>query len=142
MKVLFDTNVVLDLLLDREPFSLEAETLFAKVEKREIHGYLCATTMTTIHYLLSKSLPKKELSSALASLFELFDIAMVDRKVLLGALKVDDVDFEDSVLYTSAYICGVDVITTRDTKGFTKSNIPVYTPKELVKLLASQHTLL
>ncbi|HIP46684.1 MAG TPA: PIN domain-containing protein [Campylobacterales bacterium] len=138
MKVLFDTNVVLDLLLDREPFSLEAEILFSKVEKKEIHGYLCATTMTTIHYLLSKSLPAKELSSALSSLFELFDIAMVNRQVLLAALKVDDVDFEDSVLYKSAYICGVDVIVARDQKGFKKSDIPVYPPKELIKFLATK----
>lgn len=138
MKVLFDTNVVLDLLLDREPFSLEAEILFSKVEKKEMHGYLCATTITTIHYLLSKSLSPKELSSALSSLFELFNIAMVDRKVLVSALKVNDVDFEDSVLYTSAYMSGVDVIITRDEKGFNKSNIPVYTPKEFIKFLTTK----
>jgi len=138
MKVLFDTNVVLDLLLDREPFSLEAEILFSKVERKEIHGYLCATTITTIHYLLSKSLSAKELLSTLSSLFELFNIAMVDRKVLVAALKVNDVDFKDSVLYTSAYLSGVDVIITRDEKGFNKSNIPVYTPKEFIKFLTTK----
>jgi len=138
MKVLLDTNVVLDLLLDREPFSLEAEILFSKVEKNEIQGYLCATTITTIHYLLSKSLSTKELSSALSSLFELFEIAMVDRKILIASLKIDDVDFEDTVLYTSASMAGVDVIITRDEKGFHKSNLPVYTPKEFIKLLTTK----
>ncbi len=49
MKTLFDTNVILDVLLDREPFSDDASFLLSKVEKSEIIGYICATTVTTIH---------------------------------------------------------------------------------------------
>ena len=54
MKVLFDTNVVLDFLLDRKPFSAVAARLLARVERGEIEGLLGATTLTTIHYLLAK----------------------------------------------------------------------------------------
>ncbi len=135
MRILFDTNVVLDLLLDRVPFSKSAEYLFTKVEERKIEGILCATTITTIYYLLSKSLSKKELNHTLFSLFKLFEIATVDRKVLITALEADDTDYEDSVIYKSAFFSGVDIIITRDTKGFKKSNIPVYTPDEMIKLL-------
>lgn len=56
MKVLFDTNVILYLLLDREPFSDAASYLLSKVERSEIIGYVCATTITTIHYLATKAL--------------------------------------------------------------------------------------
>ena len=59
MKVLFDTNIILDVLLDREPFSEHASYLMSKVERSEINGFLCATTVTTIHYLLSRNLDKK-----------------------------------------------------------------------------------
>ena len=54
MRILFDTNVILDVLLDREPFSTTAAKLFSKVETGEITGYVCATTITTIHYLARK----------------------------------------------------------------------------------------
>ncbi len=52
MRVIFDTNIVLDLLLDRAPFADTATYLFSKVERAEITGFLCATTITTIHYLI------------------------------------------------------------------------------------------
>ena len=54
MKILFDTNVILDVLLDREPFSSIAAKLFSRVETGEITGYVCATTITTLHYLTRK----------------------------------------------------------------------------------------
>ncbi len=59
MKILLDTNVVLDLLMAREPFQQDALKLFSKIEKKELEGYLCATTITTIHYLMSKHSDKK-----------------------------------------------------------------------------------
>ena len=58
MKVLFDTNIVLDVLLKREPFYTSASQLMSKVEQQEIEGYLSATTITTVFYLLAKSLDK------------------------------------------------------------------------------------
>ena len=56
MKIVFDTNIVLDVLLEREPFASLSINLFNAVEQQVIQGYLCATTITTIDYLLSKSL--------------------------------------------------------------------------------------
>lgn len=56
MKTLFDTNVILDVLLDREPFSDDASLLLSKVENSEIIGFICAITVTTIHYLATKAL--------------------------------------------------------------------------------------
>ena len=136
MRVLFDTNVVLDLLQEREPFCKEAENLFSKVEIGDITGVLCATTITTIHYLLFKSLSKKEALKMIRVLLDLFEIATVNKTVLIDALKADDIDYEDSVLYKSAYHNKVDVIVTRDVKGFKKSDLPVYTPKELIKIIS------
>ncbi len=135
MKILFDTNIVLDLLLDRHPFSQNAQILFTKVEKAEITGVLCATTVTTIHYLVQKSHSEKHSHDIIQSLLKLFEIAPVTRVVLSEALESDDRDYEDSVLYKSAFYYGADVIVTRDRKGFDKSDIPVMNPKELLALL-------
>jgi predicted nucleic acid-binding protein len=137
MRVLFDTNIVLDLLLDREPFSQDAQTLVSKVEKGEITGLLCATTITTIHYLIGRSSRKEKSAEIIKSLLKLFEIANVTRAVLEEALEVNDRDYEDSVLYKSAYHAGAGMIVTRDRNGFGKSDIPVMNPQELLALLES-----
>ena len=136
MRILFDTNIILDLLLDREPFSQDAQMLVAKVETGEVTGVLCATTITTIHYLLSKSLSKEKSTEVIRSLLKLFEIASVTRTVLEDALEANDRDYEDSVIYKSAYHSGADIIVTRDRKGFTRSDLPVMNPRELLALLA------
>jgi len=135
MRVMFDTNVVLDLLLDREPFVTDAKILIAKVEQGELTGLLCATTITTIHYLLLKSNGKERSSEIIESLLKLFEIAPVTRVVLEEALASDDKDYEDAVLYKSAYHAGASMILTRDRKGFSKADIPVLNPKEFLALL-------
>ena len=60
MKVLFDTNVVLDVLLDREPFASVAAQLLSLADKGRIQGVLCATTVTTIHYLATKAVGRRQ----------------------------------------------------------------------------------
>ncbi len=138
MRVLFDTNVVLDLLQARQPFVEDAEILFAYVETGKIEGLLCATTVTTIHYLLFKTLSNREATTAIRALLNLFEIAAVNRIVLEDAVASDGADFEDTVLWQSAFHAKADLIVTRDAKGFAKSKIPVYTPAELCKLLNGQ----
>ena len=137
MRILFDTNIILDLLLDREPFSQDAQTLVSKVEKGEITGLLCATTITTIHYLVKRSYSQEKSAEIIRSLLKLFEVANVTRTVLEEALEVNDKDYEDSVLYKSAYHSGADMIVTRDRNGFGKSDIPVMNPQELLALLES-----
>jgi len=138
MRVMFDTNVVLDLLLDREPFVKEAKILIAKVEHGEFTGVLCATTVTTIHYLLLKHNGKENAIKIIQSLLKLFEIASVTRVVLQDALEVNDKDYEDAVLYQSAYHSGANMIVTRDRKGFSKAELPVLNPKEFLVLLESR----
>ncbi|MCB4763272.1 MAG: PIN domain-containing protein [Sulfurovum sp.] len=137
MRILFDTNVVLDLLLDREPFSANAKQLIAKVERGELHGMLCATTVTTIHYLLHKALGKDKAVKTIGMLLKLFEVANVTRTVLQDALDADDKDYEDAVLYKAAYHSGADMIVTRDRSGFAKADIPVMNPQEMLALIAS-----
>ena len=86
MRVMFDTNVVLDLLLDREPFVKEAKILISKVEHGEFTGVLCASTLTTIHYLLLKSNGKEDAVTIIQSLLKLFEIASVNKSSLAKML--------------------------------------------------------
>ena len=137
MKVLFDTNIILDVLLDRQPYSEHASYLMSKVERSEINGFLCATTVTTIYYLLSKYLDKEKTIESIHSIMALFEVASVNRLVIENALKSKFSDFEDSVLHESARHAGAEYIITRNIKDFKKSKIPVYTPTEFLNMLES-----
>jgi len=135
MKVLFDTNVILDVLLDREPFSTEASILLSKVEKSEIIGFACATTITTIHYLTTKVLGPEAASNHIQSLVALLVIAPVNRVVLESAFAARFNDFEDAVLHEAAVHAGAQNIVTRNLADFKKATLPVYDPGELLNAL-------
>ena len=132
MKILLDTNIVLDILLQREPFCDDAKIIFELIESNQISGYLCATTITTIYYLVSKSKNKLQANIIIEKLLQLFKIADVNKDILLKSLQNSGKDFEDSVIYTSAQYFNIDKIITRDKKGFKQSNIKVMQPKEFL----------
>jgi len=130
VKALFDTNVVLDVLLDRQPFADDAAWLMSRVEHSEISGFLCATTVTTIHYLITKSLGHRRAMEHISLLLSLFEVAPVNRIVIENALKRGFSDYEDAVIVEAACHAGVEYIITRNTP-VKKSPIPVYTPPYL-----------
>lgn len=136
MTVLFDTNVVLDVLLDRQPHVEAASQLFAAVEKGEIHGSVGATTVTTIHYLAAKTIGRRRAGSEIRRLLKLFDVAAVTRAVLDGALgQKGFTDFEDAVIHEAARHAGADAIVTRNTRHFVSSTVEIYSPDELIRVL-------
>ena len=135
MKVLFDTNVILDQMLAREPHVDAAERLLSLVDAGTIEGVICATTATTIHYLAAKAVGAKAAAEYLRTLLAIFDVTGVDRDVLRGALDTGFSDYEDSVLHQAAIEAGATAIVTRNGKDFTRSTIPVFDPPELLAAL-------
>ncbi len=135
MKVLFDTNVVFDVLFARGEFAEPARLLMALVERSRLRGYLCATTITTIHYLVAKQLDSEAASRAVSQLMSLFELTSVTRPVIEQALVSGFTDFEDGVLYFSGMEAGIEVIVTRDPRDFRRATIPIYSPWELLALL-------
>lgn len=131
MRVLFDTNVVLDLLLDRKPFSVDAARCLSMVESGRIEGLLCATTVTTLHYLIRKSVGNRNALDSITLLLSLFEIAPVNKTVLESALRLPFKDFEDAVLHEAARYSNADVIVTRNTSDYKNSLIPVQLPCDL-----------
>jgi len=135
VKILFDTNVVLDVLLNRHPHSTISALLLARVERGELTGCLGATTVTTIFYLAAKANGIQSARQQIDSLLQLFEIAPIDRKTLESALCGGFSDFEDGVLHEAALQFGVDGIVTRNLGDFALAKLPVYSPVELEMLL-------
>jgi len=137
LKILFDTNILLDVFLDRKPFEATAIRLLGAVENKIIQGYLCATTITTLDYLLTKSVGKVKAKRAILTLLDLFTIAEVNCRTLKAAVESDFLDFEDAVLYFSGYEAGVDGIVTRNGDDFKTAQLPIHQPDALWHLINS-----
>jgi len=132
MKILLDTNVVIDVLLAREPFVSPAREIMALVEQKKVQGYICATSITTIHYLMQRSTDKTQADSLIVTLLELFDVSSVSKSTLHDASVNNGIDYEDSVIYTAAKDTKVDMIITRDNKGFKNASMTVLSPEEFL----------
>lgn len=132
--VLIDTNVVLDLLLERPAFINDARQISDHIEAGTCHAMLCATTLTTLDYLAHKQLGRAAARSAVAALLDLYDIAAVTRATLQMALACEMADFEDAVLAYSAHQAGAQAIVTRNLRDFAKSPVRAYTPAQFLAL--------
>ena len=128
--LLFDTNVVLDVLLDREPHVHASAQALAQVERGEVRGFLCATTVTTLFYLASRALDARRARGQIEALLRLFDVAPVTRLVLTDALGIGFADYEDAVLHEAARHAGVQGIVTRNVRDFSAATLPVFSPDE------------
>lgn len=137
MKVLFDTNIVLDVILAREPFWEVASQLTARVEQKDIEGFLGATTLTTVHYLVAKAEDRDRALTAIRRLLGLFQIARIDHSVLERAALSPIEDFEDAVLHEAAKAEALDAIVTRNRKDFRQATILILAPEELEAFLAT-----
>ncbi|GAB6042480.1 PIN domain-containing protein [Endothiovibrio diazotrophicus] len=138
MRILFDTNVILDVLLARREFVAISSGLVGMVESGRMEGYLCATTITTLDYLISKALTRKRARNEIKKLLNLFHIAEIDKNVLELSVNSEFSDFEDAVQYYSGKCREVDGIVTRNTKDYKSAKLPIYTPDELWGIMASR----
>ena len=135
MRVVVDTNVVLDVLLNRRPFVRTAVEIFALAERSEIDAFLCATTITTVDYLLCQALGRQESRQELHRLLSLFEIAPVNRAVVEEALRSTIEDFEDAVLEQSGRLAAVEAIITRNTRDFRRASLKALDPTEFLSVL-------
>jgi predicted nucleic acid-binding protein len=134
--VLIDTNVVLDVLLERKPHLAASAAVWDAIESGNAEGYLAAHAITTIHYLAQKQLGARRAKRVIASLLQVFGVAAVDGNVLRDALQSEAQDFEDAVSEAAARATGCEAIITRDPQGFRAAGLPVLTPNAAAPLLA------
>lgn len=133
---MLDTNVILDVMFDRKPHATDSTKVMAAAETGRIDGCLCATTITTIHYLAAKTLGSKTAAAQIAHLLNIFRIAPVTETVLSTALQIKTRDYEDAVLLSAAQAAGMEGIVTRNPADFPKSDVPIYLPADVVAMLA------
>ena len=133
-----DTDVIIDFLIDRKPFSRESAIIFTLIEQKKLRGYASSLTFSNLYYVIRKFESHNKVISKLDSLSKMVSILKVEEQTIKNALQSGFPDFEDSIQYFCAIDNKkVDVIITRNTKDYKNSNIPVMTPGDFLKTLSS-----
>lgn len=136
MTILVDTNVVLDLLLKREPYSIAARTIITKCAERDIIGYLAAHSIPNLFYILRKDYSQEERRKFIRNLCDIFRISDLNAEKIISAIYNDGfTDFEDCLQEECAVEAMADYIVTRNPEDYKKSRVKVIEPDEFVKLL-------
>jgi len=137
MKILFDTNIILDVLLLRKPYYPSATFLLSEVEKGNVGGYLCPTTLTTIGYLVTKVKGANEAKKLIKNLLNIFELTGLNKSIFETACSHKINDYEDAVLHESARSSNIEGIVTRNVKDFKYASVKVYDPEELIGIIKS-----
>jgi predicted nucleic acid-binding protein len=134
-RILLDTNVVLDVLLDRKPYVDASAATWAAVETGALKGMLAAHAVTTIHYLIRKEMGNTKAARTISAILGVFEVAIVDGVVIREALQLPVADFEDAVTAAAARSARCECVVTRDPKGFRGSPVRSMTPEAVMPLL-------
>ena len=134
MKLLIDTNVILDVLFNREPFNSDACEILKLSALSELELFVSASAITDIYYIVRKELKDSEKSrDAIKRILEIVNIAGVSSAEISNALSLAWKDFEDSVQYSVAYLQGMDGIVTRNPRDYEGSRVKIYEPQDALQ---------
>ncbi len=134
MKLVFDTNVIVDVLAGREPFAKAAKMAMAVVAGSEHTGAMTANTVTDIYYLLRKHQSDREaLKTSLLDIMDYLEVLDTTRDLCLLAFHSPIDDFEDALLAESARHWSANYIVTRNVRDFAASPIAAIHPDELLR---------
>ena len=134
MRLMIDTNIILDVLLEREPFFANSKAILDLCEKKTIHGFISASTATDIFYLIRKALRSTdEAYKALGHILDIVKVLTVTNEDVNTAFLKKAKDFEDCLLATCAKSNKCYGIVTRNEKDFDTFGITLYSPESVIK---------
>ena len=133
MKALIDTNIILDILLKRQPYYEKAAVIFGLAKRSFFNAFVSASAITDIFYISKKDLGKNNANKALKNILQVFHPADVTGENIFQALEIEWDDFEDSVQYIVGESLSVDFIITRNTQDFASGSISAVTPEQFIQ---------
>ena len=135
-RILIDTNVLLDYLLEREPFFDDAKKVILSCVDGKVKGCIAAHAIPNMFFILRKDYSIKERREVLSNLCSIFDIEGIDKTKLLSGLSNEDFsDFEDCLQMECAKSYGADYIVTRNVADYSVSEVNAIEPREYLKII-------
>ena len=135
MKIFLDTNILLDLLLDREPHADAAVEVLSAIEEGKAKGFVAGITVSNLHYILHDVNKRKDPLPALKSLLGILDVVPTSKEILLAAMGGGFKDYEDGIQNASAVASRCTHLVTRNTRDFRKSSLVVVNAVEMAVFL-------
>ncbi|MFM6310231.1 MAG: PIN domain-containing protein [Dolichospermum sp.] len=139
MKILIDTNIIIDNALEREPFWNASEQVLSLIEKGTIAGYISASTFSDLYYIIRKARGRDWTLTYLKQLITFCQIAAVNQAAIIMAFTTNFQDFEDSIQYSTAVVNKLDAIITRNPQDFPIITPRIITPEQLIVELTNSH---
>ena len=136
MKVLFDLNVLLDVVQNRAPYYHDSAQVLSLARLGEIQAVLPVHAFTTLYYILAKAAGQGKAEQTVDWLLAHFEVAVADKAVLLHARQLHVADFEDAVVASLAKAGRCDYVVSRDVSDFAGSPVPAVTPTDFLSLRA------
>ena len=134
-KILIDTNVLLDYLVEREPFYEDAKNVVLTCTEGNTRGCIAAHSIPNMFFILRKQFSSEERRQLLSNLCEIFDVEGIDKAKLLSGLANEKFsDFEDCLQMECAKNYGAEYIVTRNVSDYSLSDIKAILPSEYLKL--------
>ena len=137
IKVLIDSDVILDLFLDRESFADDSERIFSSLTAGRFQGYITAAVLLNIYYIARKTLGRKKALDCVRRLLNTNELAVlaIAKQHIQAAIDSEMTDFEDAVQTEAARLAGLDFIVTRNKRDFRSALVPAVSPEELLEKL-------
>lgn len=135
MRVLLDTNVVLDFVLQRQPFFIEADEIFLRLRNNEFDGFVSPITPINVFYTTRKEIDKTSAFIAIEELLNLVKISKSNNQIYQNALSINFNDYEDAVQHECAIAENLDAIVTRNPKDFKNALVKMFSPDDFLQYL-------
>jgi predicted nucleic acid-binding protein len=137
VKILVDTNIFLDILLQRLPFFQDSHRIFKMAENRLVEGYIAPITINNIAYIVRKSHQPDQIRKYIVTISEIFTICLMDATVVTSAAALNFTDIEDSLQAAMAESYGCDFIITSNISDYQHSPVPAITATTFLDLFTT-----
>ena len=135
-KILLDTDVILDFLFDRKPWSEDAAIILALCETGKISAFVTPVMLSNLYYILRKTASHKKVIEKLSALLSITDVLTMNREIVNQALYSGFQDFEDALQnYSAQQADGVGIVITRNVNDYKTSSLSVKTPESFLSML-------
>jgi len=137
MRVLLDTDIVLDIFADRQPFVVEASVLWLAHEQGRLEALISPITPVNVFYILRRQVGTTQARQLVGRLLATMPVCTLDQAVIQVAHALPMADFEDAVQAAAAAAAGLDALVTRNTRDYSAAPLTILTPAEALARLAS-----
>ena len=135
MKILIDTNILLDFIIGRDPFYENADKILKLCANKKVKGYLAAHSVTNLYYIMRKFFQNNDCREIIKNLLEFLDVIEIDKDKILESLNDNTFkDFEDRLQVECAKSININYLITRDLKDYANSKIECVSPDDFLTI--------